>query len=235
MEGTPPIALCHLGYNCAPGIVIDDIIGTRQKQLFQLGTYRIKDIATYLSECSRDPGAYKSIYDKASLRVVSDAHVVHTKYNFGFNHDYRAKDGHITNYEHIVDRFNTKIDNFRRMLDDDKNVCVFITFLAAGKDVSHIPGDIDKVDGASGIGELADWLSCNKKGSFHWVIFADAPYTTELPACCSVVVLQNSYYRWYSMQADTKRPLYDEIHRKLIACLESRGIDHGLPRAKSAP
>jgi hypothetical protein len=221
---TPRVELCHLGHNCAPGIVIDDILRTGKKHLFQLIRCGLDSIVAYLGDCERDAGAYRLIYDRELLRV-HQGNVRHARYGFEFQHDYHvAADGLITNHAAVEARFDEKIGTFRAMLASP-DPCVFVTFLQSRDDGSNF------TDGAHAIGELAAWLARNKR-AFRWVVFADAPRAdVPLPACCSLVVLQRSYARWWLMDGATKRALYEEIYRAFVAELERLGVPHGLPAA----
>jgi hypothetical protein len=118
---TYKIDLCHLGNACAPGILINEILKIKKKTLFMLAIYHFNDIITYLNDNN-----YENIYDK-NLLNISKYPVINIKYNFKFLHDYVFKNNKIINYDFIIDRFNTKITNFKEMLID-KNLTIFINF-----------------------------------------------------------------------------------------------------------
>ena len=115
------IELCHLGDDCASGIIIDDIIYQKKKLLFMLGEYNFNDIFNYLND-----NKFEEIYNKDKLIIVKNG-VKHKDYNFLFNHDYVINNYTLTNYDFIKLRFDEKIKNFRGILASG-NTCIFITF-----------------------------------------------------------------------------------------------------------
>ena len=58
--------LYHLGDLCAPGFIINTILGERHKKLFMLGEFRFNDIISYLND-----NDLESIYDKEFLEPLA--------------------------------------------------------------------------------------------------------------------------------------------------------------------
>lgn len=56
------IELCHLGDDCALGIIIDDILQRHKKMLFMLGVFKFNDILFYLNNNN-----FENIYNKTNL------------------------------------------------------------------------------------------------------------------------------------------------------------------------
>lgn len=131
----------HLGDACAPGIIIQELLNIKTKQLFQLGGYYFNDILEFLKI-----DQYESIIEKTFLlnqynenqqfsefADEDDKHyhghpVLHSKFNFIFNHDFLVQNKtKIVNYGFIVREFEEKIRRFRASLIGD-NVAIFITF-----------------------------------------------------------------------------------------------------------
>ncbi len=201
--------LCHFGENCAPGIIINDILKINTKQLFMLGTYPLNNILSYLKD-----GNYEKIYDTDNLIIMPDNTIRHSKYDFIFNHDYTVLNSKISNYDFIVSRFNTKIKNFREMLLSE-NMCIFIVFT----------NNIDDLK----INEVLDWLTLNKK-NFHLMIFTSNKHNTVIDSkLCSIINLKNNYYNWWAMEQTPKMILYTEIYDEFINCLKKNNIEHNLP------
>jgi len=197
--------LCHLGDDCAPGIIIDDILKQNKKHLFMLGVYPFNNILLYLKDCN-----YEKIYDKNELVITPNNKVRHKKYNFIFNHDYKITDSQINNYHNIRDRFNLKINNFREIMKSEK-MCVFIVFT---KNVDNLK-----------IIEMVEWLSNNKK-NFHLMIFTSNTNNVSNSTYWTIINLNNDYNRWFEMNETCKNTLYEEIYEKFINCLNQCNIKH---------
>ena len=58
------IDLYHFGDQCAPGIIINDILKQKNKKMFMLAVYIFNDILNYLTEFDLN-----SIYDKKYLVI----------------------------------------------------------------------------------------------------------------------------------------------------------------------
>jgi len=204
------VDLCHFGEDCAPGIIINDILNQKDKLLFMLGNYRLNDILFYLKD-----GNYEKIYDKEDLIILPNNHVKHRTYNFVFNHEYRINRPELTNYEFVRNRFDLKITNFRTMLSS-QTMCIFIVFTE----------NVDQLN----LTEMLEWLSINKK-NFHLMIFTSTHFNTVSHSkFCSILKLTKDYTTWYKVccQGD-KIAIYKEIYDKFINCLNQRNIQHDFP------
>ena len=203
------IELCHLGDDCASGIIIDDIIYQHKKLLFMLGEYHFNDIYNYLHN-----NHLEDIYNKDKLIIVKNG-VKHKDYNFLFNHDYYINNSVINNYDFIKLRFDEKIKNFRNILSSD-TTCIFITFTK----------NIDKLN----IKNMIEWLTIHKK-KFHLMIFTNNDYTNDYNHTnLSIIKLTNSYLEWYGFSKPVKEKLYKEIYDKFIERLQVVGIDNNFPK-----
>lgn len=203
------IELCHLGDDCASGIIIDDIIYQHKKLLFMLGEYHFNDIINYLHN-----NHLEDIYNKDKLIIVKNG-VKHKDYNFLFNHDYNINNSVITNHDFIKLRFDEKIKNFRNILFSD-TTCIFITFTK----------NIDKLN----INNMIKWLTIHKK-KFHLMIFTNNDYTNDYNHTnLSIIKLTNSYLEWYGFSKSVKEKLYKEIYNKFIERLQVVGIDNNFPK-----
>jgi hypothetical protein len=204
------ISLCHFGDNCAPGILIDDILKQNKKFPFMLGGYDFNNILNFLND-----NKYEKIYSKEYLIIQKDNIVHHTLYKFSFNHEYEVKFNRLTNYEFIKQRFDLKIQNFREILHSN-DVCVFITFTE----------NIDNLK----INEMLGWLSDNKP-QFHLIIYTNNSYTTNINCNnLTIVTLKNSYKDWWSLPKPHQIILYKEIYDELINCLNIQNISNNLPK-----
>lgn len=200
------LELCHFGDQCAPGIIMDDILNIRKKHLFMLGIFKFNDILKFLKENN-----YEKIYDRKYLVAQSKKDVIHTSYNFIFNHDYIVENSNFTNYNVIKERFDIKIKHFREMLASQKKA-VFINFN-------------NSVD-ASDITGMLNWLQNNKK-NFHLIIFTDKNYSfTHTSPNLSIIKLQNKFNGWWEMNDQQKTVLYKEIYEKFIGCLLNANIEN---------
>lgn len=212
------IEFCHLGDDCAPGIIIDDILNQKIPNLFMLGFYDFNDIISYINSTSNN--GYESIYEPEHL-ITNDKcsnHISHKIYNFTFNHDYKVIDDKIQNYKIIKERFDGKIINFKRMLSSD-NKTIFVNF-------TH---NIDKQN----ITGMIYWLSANKLSeNYQILLFTDETYDDTKNhnyeyEKCTIIHLKNKYYNWWKMDRKTKLILYNEIYTKFIKSIEN--IEHNIP------
>ena len=149
------IKLVHFGNDCAPGIIINDILNIKEKQLFQLGFYNFNDILEYLKESKCE-----EIYDKSHLffnniKIIEfysylkeysylpdEDTLVNKKYNFKFNHDYAVQDYKIINYEFIVDSFNNKYNEWYLKPLKDRFILymeIYNKFYKAAKEYINLP------------------------------------------------------------------------------------------------
>jgi hypothetical protein len=203
------IDLCHLGDDCAPGIIIEDILKHKKKQLFMLGTYLFNDILSYLKDDN-----YETIYDRKYLRILPNNHIQHIKYNFILNHDYIISNSQISNYDFVKNRFDVKIKNFKELLLSE-NMCVFIVF---SKNVDNL-----KID------EMIEWLSLHKK-NFHIIIFTPEKHNKiSYSDLYSIINMKYHYKDWWKMDITNKTILYKEIYKQFIQCLAYRNIVHDFP------
>jgi aromatic ring-cleaving dioxygenase len=204
------VDLCHFGENSAPGIIINDILKDKKYKLFMLGVYNFNDILSYLKD-----GNYENIYDKKNLIITPPYNeVIHKKYNFIFQPDYKVIKSQIINYDFARERFDLKIKNFKEMLSSPK-LCVFIVFTMQFNNLE--------------IKEMLDWLSLNKK-HFHLIIFTPEkdviPYNSKL---YSIITLTTHYNDWWRTNRKSKINLYNEIYKKFINCLKQNKIEHNFP------
>lgn len=200
--------LCHLGEQCGPGIIIDDILNIHKKCLFMLGVYEFNYIVNFLQD-----NQFEKIYKKKHL-IIQGNDVYHNLYHFVFNHEYVIKDSELSNYNLVKERFNVKINNFRETLSSNDN-CVFITF----------SDNINKLN----ITDMLNWLS-NNKPNFHLMIFTNNSYNVNINSNkLSLIKLDNSYNEWWNMNISQKNIVYNEIYNKFLNCLKSNNITHDFP------
>jgi len=201
--------LCHLGNQCAPGIIIDDILNIRKKTLCMLGIYHFNDILEFLKD-----GSYEKIYDRNYLETQGND-VKHTLYKFIFNHEFTIENWQITNYDAVKNRFDEKIRNFREMLQSNHKT-IFI----------NVAEDVDTLN----IDGMLNWLKENKR-TFHLIIITDRHYNTRHESeNLSIIKLENSFRGWWNMSDNTKVNLYQEIYNKFINCLEHKNIENNFPK-----
>ena len=193
----------HFGDQCAPGIIIDDILKQKKKKLFMLAVYLFNDILKYLTD-----NELESIYDKQYFKLEKS--VVHTKYNFIFYNDYQTINNKIHNYDHIKNRFNDKINDFKNMLENN-NTKIFITFT----------GNID----ALYINEMMECLNnLIKNKKFYLIIFSDNAFTELNIENVFKIKLENKYDDWWVFDKNKKMILYKEIYTKFINVLTNNNI-----------
>lgn len=216
------INFVHFGNQCAPGIIINEILGNKQKNLFQLGIYEFDNIYKYLVDES-----YESIYDNKYLVICKDngeeispticpsqtvgfqheKKVTHTKYGFVFNHDYNYNSNYeLTNYNFIVDIFNQKISNFKEILYSQNNFVYFIVFT-----FQHIMID-----------RMIEYLLTKRK-HFKLIIFTsqhnianDLISNNKYIEYYTVIKLDRQLTRWYKLEGTNKNDLYAEIYNKFL-------------------
>lgn len=199
--------LVHFGDNCAPGIIIDDILNTKIKQLFMLGIFTFNDIIMYLQD-----NDLHSIYDIRYLEKTSNNIAKHTKYNFKFNHDYRYdNDDNIINYNIVKERFIQKINNYNRVFTLN-TYNIFITFT----------DDVNSMN-------IDQFIELYKNIKFHLIIFTNNNHNIVTNTNVSVIDLQNNYEKWWLMNSNTKKTLYKEIYSKFINVLNNNNINHTFP------
>ena len=148
------INLIHFGDQCASGIIINDILKIKKKQLFMLGIYNFNDIIKYLQDDTLD-----KIYDKKYLKKHND-YTKHLLYNFKFNHDYKYDEySNIINYDFIKSRFIEKIKNYNQIF----NLNMFNIFINFTNNVNNF--------------NINDFLQLYKnKINYHLIIFTNNDY-----------------------------------------------------------
>jgi len=201
------VKLLHFGNDCAPGIIINDILNIKGKQLFQLGFYNFNDILKYLKESK-----YEEIYDKSHLffnnikitefyshlnEYKTGPSIFNKKYNFNFNHDYFMQDYKIMNYEFIVNSFNTKIKNFKECLELEKKI-IFITF--TNVDIKLL--------------EMIDLLKEKTNNWFKLIIFTSNKNLNYFIDKVKLIYLNNEYNNWFLKSPKDRLVLYAEIYNK---------------------
>lgn len=199
--------LVHFGNDCASGIIINDILGIKEKQLFQLGFYNFNDILEYLKESK-----YEEIYDKSHLffdnvkitEFYSDFNeyklgpsILNKKYNFNLNHDYFMQDYKIMNYEFIVNSFNTKIKNFKECLELENKI-IFITF--TNVDIKLL--------------EMIKLLKEKTNNWFKLIIFTNNKNLNYCFEQVELIYLNNEYNNWFLKSPKYRLILYTEIYNK---------------------
>lgn len=202
--------LIHFGEQCAPGIIIDEILKIKKKDLFMYAIYDFNSMLQYLKD-----GDYEKIYSRNLLKIsLENPELVHhTQYNFSFNHDYKHDNSEILNYDFCVQRFQLKIQNFKDMLVSE-SMGIFITF-------TNRPQHL-KID------EMIDWLSIKK--NFLLFIFTNTPYETSNPRV-RIIFLENCFDKWWRIKdASVKLKLYDEIYTKFICNLDDLKLTHNYPK-----
>ena len=199
--------LVHFGNCCAPGIIINDILNIKGKQLFQLGVYNFNDILEYLKESK-----YEEIYDKSHLffdnvkitefyshlnEYKTGPSILNKKYNFKFNHDYVMQDYKIMNYKFIVDSFNTKIKNFKECLEIESKI-IFIVFT-----------NIDIK-----VFEMIKLLKEKTNNWFKLVVFTNNKSLNCYFEKAKLIYLNNEYDNWFLKSPKDRLILYAEIYNK---------------------
>ena len=210
MYNTYNVDLFHFGDNCAPGIIIDDILNIHKKQLFMLAIYKFNDILDYLKE-----NKYREIYDKKYFKIENQL-IKNEKYNFIFCHDYTIVNNEITNYDVIKDRFEIKIKNFEEILRSEKPI-IFISFS-------------DNINNFK-ITDMLNWLKCNKK-NFHLFIFTTNDYSIHLnDPNLSIIRLTSKHdiWIWWRMEKETQKEVFKEIYERFIECCKNKNIHNNFP------
>ena len=206
------IKLVHFGNDCAPGIIINDILNIKDKQLFQLGFYNFNDILEYLKKSK-----YEEIYNKSHLffnnikitefysylnEYKTGSSILNKKYNFKFNHDYAVQEYKIINYEFIVDSFNTKIKNFKECLELEKKI-IFITF--TNVDIKIL--------------EMIDLLKEKTNNWFKLLVFTNNKNLNYFINKVKLIHLNNEYNNWFLKSPKDRLVLYTEIYNKFYKAL----------------
>jgi hypothetical protein len=212
------IVLQHFGEQCAPKIIINEILHYGHRSLFHLGFYNFNDILEYLK---RDK--FHEIYDVNYLYTMDgkklNVHptiseqkyfhpyqVMHSLYKFAIYYHYGLNDLSITNNAFIIRTFKEKIDSFEKAIDNKTNFMFFITFVR-----ENTPPP--KVD------EMIKVL-LKKKSNFKILFFTDSPAkAAELKNAWytkyyHVILLNQKYNNWHLMEPKIQYSLYKEIYDK---------------------
>jgi hypothetical protein len=211
--------LYFLGDQCAPGILINDILHDKMKKLFMLGIFPFNSIVDYISD-----RVWSSIYDiqyltssdNVPLSVLENSEkkyshtdsVKHTKYGFVFNHDFLIRDNAITNYAFIVDSYTSKIATFTKALESEDPMC-FITFT-------------DNVDAL----RIEDMITALNKESAYFIIFTNSPFTVKEISNVFVIQLKTKYWNWWGLSDTCKNLLESEIYTSFLSVLSTNNISH---------
>ncbi len=205
------IDLCHFGNNCAPGIIIDELLNIKKKTLFMLAIYHFNDILYYLNDNN-----YENIYNRELLYIQKKNFEKHKTYNFVFSHDYICDNNEISNYDLIKERFDIKISNFKNMLQSE-DMTIFINFTLFLHNLK--------------IQDMLKWLENNKK-TFHLIIFTNNEYDINNYNYnnLSIIKLDLTFNEWWLMELQRKMDLYKEIYEKFIKCLLEKKIINNFPK-----
>jgi hypothetical protein len=212
--------LIYFGDQCAPGILINDILRINEKQLFQLGIYHFNDIIWYLKKDKlHEIYDINFLYTNANKKLVVHPTISETKfyhggianhsvYKFSFNHNYNINKEHILNYQHNVDSFKGKIEKFEKSISNKDNFLYFINFVDRTN-----PSEIPKVDAM-----IESILK--KRDNFKIIFFTDSQRKyvginqSRYKQYYHAIFLNQSYLKWYSFDPKKKYSLYNEIYSK---------------------
>ena len=193
------INLIHFGDQCAPGIIIEDILKIKKKQLFMLGIYKFNDIIKYL----QDNNLYK-IYDKNYLEKITNNFTKHLLYNFNFNHDYVYNSSNIINYNFIKNFFKKKIENYKQIF----KLNMFNIFINFTNNVNNL-----------NINGFLQLYENNIK--YHLIIFTNNDYKNINNKNISIIKIKNKYDNWWSMDNIIKNNLYKEIYVRFVEVIST--------------
>lgn len=222
---TAPI-LIHFGDNCGPGIIINDILGQRRKNLFQMGVYRFNSILMYLRD-----NKFDSIYDKtllvnaasqpltgfrsvhAKYGHLGPARVKHHLYDFIFNHDYIVEANTVMNYDFIVASYREKIRNFQADLNNPAPK-ILINFTPRLSGLHLIPM----------IQQLRQTIPSKKfvLVMFTWESEPNPSHLSESEL--ELIRLDQPVLTWWQQSAKQREPLYRQIYTKFHAAMTRRGL-----------
>lgn len=228
----------YFGNDCLTSIIISDILQQKRKLLFSLGVFPFNNILQFLKDnhwwsiC--DKQYLKPLYnrDLKDIQFKNDeskfAHIsfeethkmiVHTKYNFTFNHDYiySEEENAILNYEFIERIYNEKINN-SWILFTNENPLIFLSFMDNTADIVNTLDEMIKV--------LNSYIT-NKK--YYLFIFTKENCIQTHPANVFFIVLQNDYRNWYKVDLPTKNIIYKEIYDGFYATTQLVQLNHHFP------
>ena len=200
------IELIHFGDDCASGIIINDILKIKKKQLFMLGIFEFNQILNFIENNDYNVLFNKSYFNKIQNDIIE---IIHPKFKFRLNHDYRYDDNNnIINYDQVKTRFIEKISNFNQCLTCKNNLKLFINF--TNNNVNNL--------------DLEKFKNIFNKIDYKLVIFTNNDFNNKSDENIYIIKLNNKYNNWYEMEYSNKHTLYLEIYQKFLNFLESSNI-----------
>jgi hypothetical protein len=220
------VELVYFGDNCLPGIIINDILGIRTRDLFQLAIYPFNSILNYLKIdnlheiydinflCSRDEQDLTEHPSISENKFCHNFFIKHKKYDFWFNHNYDVSDLYILNYKYNVQSFKEKINHFQKTLADKNNFVYFINFTLS----NDVP--VPKID------EMIEFL-LSKRDNFKIIFFTNSSEIADkmnefkqkndkLKKYYHVIHLNISYDKWYLVESKDRFDLLKETYEKFL-------------------
>ena len=215
-ESTGPmeVVLHHLGNNCAPGIIINDILGIKQKSLFMLLFIPFWSMVDYITNDNLE-----EIHDFDHW-IIENGAARHTKYKFGFNHECKFNDQkELINADKIHARFTEKIDYFRG--NDPQKVYVYIHFTHQCMDEEFYTPYIHR---------LVSWFQQQNR-NFHILVFTDnAANLDKGSEHVHVAFLDTNWDQWW--EPTRKKALYATIYSTFLAAMAAHVTpNHAFPKS----
>jgi len=227
----------YFGNDCLTSIIISDILQQKRKLLFSLGVFPFNNILQFLKEKH-----WWTITDKQYLKPMNNhnkdgiqfkneessfAHIsfgemhkmiVHTKYNFIFNHDYiySEEDNTILNYEFIERIYNEKINNNWILFTND-NPLIFISFMDNTNDI------VNTLD------EMIEVLNSYINKKYYLFIFTKENTIQTTHENVIFIILKNDYRDWYKVDLSTKNIIYKEIYDSFYNTTQALQLNHHFP------
>lgn len=216
--------LIHFGEQCAPGIIINDILGQKRKNLFQMGFYSFNGILAYLTQnqletiyqpdllvnASNQPLAgIKSVVSKYGHSGQTVAR--HRQYGFGYNHDFIVENNTITNHNFAVALYQEKIRNFLADLASPAPK-VFITFTQNVTPLSITP--------------MVELLRA-RLSSCRFVLLIFTPGNEPSPVAppeVEIIRLERQFDKWWEINMPQREPLYRSIYTKFHSAMTKHGL-----------
>ena len=228
----------YFGNECLPSIIISDILQQKRKLLFSLGVFPFNNILKFLKDKH-----WWIIYDKQYLKPMNKreinniqfkdeenqfAHIsfgethkmiVHTKYDFIFNHDYiySEQENAILNYGFIERIYTEKINNNWILFTND-NPLIFISFM---DNTTEIVTTLDEM-----IEVLKSYIT-NK--NFYLFIFTKENHIHKHPDNVFFIILKSDYRNWYQVDLHTKNIIYKEIYDGFYNAAQLVQLNHHFP------
>lgn len=221
MEKEKKIVLMHFGDQCAPHILLFEILDIKEKQLFQLGFFYFNHTLEYLKEgnlhemyninyfrdhAGRNLIVHPSISENLYYHAIG---VTHAKYGFTFFHNYKLLDQYILNYQYNVESFKEKIKLFEEIIKRKDILLYFINF---ARDDSDVP----KID------EMIELFKQKQIENFKFIFLANSMERIEKinesknKQYYHTIFLSNSYFEWYNRDMKDRYDLYKEIYEKFL-------------------